>query len=156
MGPGELRGSFGRIGFSGQAGGQNGNVSGYVAADIVHDNGWRLFSPSDVRRMYVDLGARGDQTEFHVTFTGADNNFGAAAATPIQLLNQNWAAIYTLPQTTQNQLAFLTASASWKPTDALSFQGIAYYRGYSQSHVDGNGTNAQNTGCRRQRFCVPD
>ena len=30
--------------------------------------------------MYVDLGARGDQTEFHVSFTGADNKLGAVAA----------------------------------------------------------------------------
>ena len=47
--------------------------------------------------MYADFGARGDQTEFHVTFTGADNNFGAAAATPVEMLNQSWSSIYTGP-----------------------------------------------------------
>ena len=83
-------------------------------------------------------------TEFHVTFTGANNNFGAAAATPVQMLDQNWASIYTIPQTTQNQLAFLTASASWKPTDTWTYQAIAYYRNFQQAHVDGNGTNASN------------
>ena len=95
-----------------QAGGQNGNLSGYITADAINDAGWRNNSPSSLRRVYADLGARGDQTEFHVTFTGADNNFGAAAATPVQMLSQDWASIYTIPQTTQNQLAFLTASAT--------------------------------------------
>jgi iron complex outermembrane receptor protein len=140
-------GSYGRIGTSVQAGGQVGNASGYISADAIDDAGWRDHSPSQLRRIYADLGGRGDQTEFHVTFTGAANNFGAAAATPMQMLGQNWASVYTLPQTTQNRLAFLTANASWTPSDTLTFQEIVYYRGFWQSHVDGNGTSAQNTGC---------
>src|SRR5580704_1272308 len=145
---GELSGgSYGRAVASVQAGGQNGNLSGYITADAINDAGWRSNSPSSLRRVYADLGARGDQTEFHVTFTGADNNFGAAAATPVQMLSQDWASIYTVPQTTQNQLAFLTTSATWKPSDTWTYQAIAYYRNFRQSHVDGNGTNAQNSGC---------
>jgi iron complex outermembrane receptor protein len=140
-------GSYGRIGTSVQAGGQVGNLSGYITADAVDDAGWREDSPSQLRRVYADLGARGDQTEYHVTFTGASNNFGAAAATPVQMLDQNWSSVYTIPQTTQNQLAFLTASASWKPSDTLTYQANVYYRNFRQSHVDGNGTDAQNSGC---------
>ena len=63
------------------------------------------------------------------------------------MLNQDWSSIYTVPQTTGNQLAFLTASASWKPTDTWIYQANAYYRSFRQNHVDGNGTDAQNTGC---------
>jgi iron complex outermembrane receptor protein len=154
----ELRGgSFGRRSASVQTGGQAGNLSGYLTADAINDDGWRYYSPSYLRRIYGDLGARGEQTEFHITFTGASNNFGAAAATPIQLLNRNWASVYTVPQTTENQLAFLTASASWNPVDTLSLQGNVYYRGFWQHHVDGNGTAAQNDGCPQSRFvCFPD
>jgi iron complex outermembrane receptor protein len=137
-------GSYGRAVASVQAGGQNGNLSGYFTADAINDAGWRNNSPSSLRRVYTDLGARGDQTEFHLTFTGADNNFGAAAATPIQMLGQDWASTYTLPQTTQNQLAFLTASATWKPSDTWTYQAVAYFRNFRQSHVDGNGTDATN------------
>ena len=72
--------------------------------------------------MYVDLGARSDETEFHVTFTGADNKLGAVAATPVELLNQRWSSVYTWPQTTQLQLAFLTASLNLqrRPTPGRS------------------------------------
>jgi iron complex outermembrane recepter protein len=141
-------GSYGRVGTTVEAGGENGNFSGYFTADAIDDAGWRDDSPSTLRRMYADLGARGDQTEFHVTFTAADNTFGAAAATPEQMLNQDWSSIYTIPQTTHNQLAFLTGSAAWKPSDTWTFQAITYFRHYSQAHVDGNGTNADNTpGC---------
>ena len=43
---GELSGgSYGRIGTSVQAGGQVGNLSGYVAADAIDDSGWRVDFP---------------------------------------------------------------------------------------------------------------
>src|SRR5262249_39619871 len=145
---GELRGgSFGRRAASVQAGGQYENLSGYIFADAINDNGWRFESPSKLRRVYADVGARGDDAEFHLSFTGASNSFGATAATPIQMLSQNWASIYTVPQTTQNQLAFLTANGSWRPSDTLSIQANMYFRGYRQRHVDGNATDAQNDGC---------
>ena len=141
-------GSYERIGTSIQVGGQKGNVSGYIAADAIDDAGWRQDSPSQLRRLYADAGLRGDDyTEFHLTLTEADNRFGAAAATPVEMLSQDWSSVYTVPQTTHNQLTFLTASASWKPSDTLTYQAVAYYRNFQQSHVDGNGTDAQNTGC---------
>jgi iron complex outermembrane receptor protein len=150
-------GSFGRVDTSVQAGGQNGNLSAYITADAIDDAGWRDDSQSRLRRVFADFGARGDQTEFHLTFTGADNLFGAAAATPMQMLSQDWSSVYTIPQTTHNQLAFLTASGSWKPTDTFSIQSNLYYRGFWQSHVDGNGTDAQNSGCPDPTLlCFPD
>ena len=153
-----LGGSYGRGGATVQAGGEVGHFSGYITADAIDDAGWRFDSPSSVRRVYTDFGARGDNnTEFHVTFTGADNNFGAAAATPGQLLAQNWASIFTVPQTTQNQLAFLTTSATWKPSDTWTYQAIGYYRYFQQAHVDGNGTDAQNSGCPNPAvLCFPN
>lgn len=137
-------GSFGRIGASAQAGGQKGNVSGYVTADAVNDDGWRDFSSSSkLRRVFADLGIRGDKSEFHLSFTGADNRLGSVAATPLNMLNQRWSAVYTFPQNTRNQLAFLQASANYKPTETLLVQANAYYRGLRQTHVDGNTTDTQ-------------
>ncbi len=151
-------GSFGRIGTSIQAGGQNGNMSGYIAADAIDDAGWRQDSPSQLRRLYADAGIRGgDNTEFHLTLTEADNHFGAAAATPVEMLSQDRSSVYTIPQTTHDQLTFLTGSASWKPSDTLTYQAVAYYRHFQQAHVDGNGTDAQNTGCTDPTvLCFPN
>src|SRR5262249_26176872 len=84
-----------------------------------------------------------EQTEFHLMFTGADNNLGAVVATPVQLLSQRWSTVYTWPQTTHQQLAFGQATGAWKPTDTLSFQGVGYYRQLWQQHIDGNSTDAQ-------------
>ncbi|MBV8701923.1 MAG: TonB-dependent receptor [Bradyrhizobium sp.] len=141
----ELRGgSFGRISAGAQSGYQKDNLSAYVAGDTTYDRGWRDFSASSqIRRMYVDLGAKGDQTEFHVSFTGADNKLGGTVATPIEMLNRRWSSVFTWPQTTHLQLAFLQANGKWTPTDTLTLQGNAYFRSYRAAHVDANGSDAQ-------------
>jgi iron complex outermembrane receptor protein len=142
-----LGGSYGHIGASAQAGGQKDNLSAYIAGNAVDDDGWRQFSSSTrLRRMYLDVGARGDKTEFHVSFTGASNRLGSVAATPMEMLNRNWASVYTHPQSTSNQLAFVQANADFRPSDTLSLQANAYFRNFRQSHVDGNSTDAQSCG----------
>jgi iron complex outermembrane receptor protein len=153
-----LGGSFGRISGAAQAGIQKENFGAYVALDALWDSGWRDFSASSqLRRTYVDFGVRGDTTEFHVSFTGADNKLGSVAATPVQLLNQSWSSVYTWPQTTHLQLAFFQANGSWKPTDTLSVNGNAYYRSYRASHVDGNGTDGLPCGATLPgELCIGD
>jgi iron complex outermembrane recepter protein len=153
-------GSFGRVQANAQAGVQDGNLSAYINVDGANDNGWRQFSSqSRLRHIYLDLGGRNDETEFHLTFTGADDKLGAVAATPTQLLAQNWTAVYTWPQTTRLQLAFLTASLNYSPSETLLLQGNAYFRGYRAAHVDGNGTDAQPCdpgGALAGQLCIGD
>jgi iron complex outermembrane receptor protein len=137
-------GSYGRVQGSVQAGGQKDNVSAYAAFESAYDRGWRDFANSShVNRMYVDVGARDDQTEFHINFTGASNLLGNVAATPVQMLNQRWSSVYTWPQSTLLQLAFVNATLNHTISDTWSFQGSAYFRGFRQSHVDGNGTDVE-------------
>jgi iron complex outermembrane receptor protein len=139
-----MGGSYGRIQGAAQAGFQDGNIAGYVSADAIKDDGWRQFaSSSRLKRMYVDLGARNDQSEFHLSFTGADNTLSGTVGTPLEMLQRQWSSVFTWPQTTHNQLAFLTANGSYSPTDTLTLSGNAYFRGYWQHHLDGNNTNAQ-------------
>ena len=133
-----MGGSFGRRSVMMQVGGQHGNLAGYFAADALNDKGWRDRSESRLRRLYADVGVRGDNSEFHLSYTAASNFFGAAAATPVEMLNQRWASIYTTPQTYKNQLNFLTATGSHDISDRLNLKGVLYYRGFRQKHVDGN------------------
>jgi iron complex outermembrane receptor protein len=147
-------GSYGRVQSSMQAGGQKDNVSAYAAFESAYDRGWRDYANSShVNRMYVDVGARNDQTEFHVNFTGADNILGNVAAAPVQMLNQRWSSVYTWPQTTHLQLAFVNATLNHSFSDTWSFQGNAYFRGFRQSHVDGNGTDVESCS-RGANLCI--
>ena len=136
-------GSFGRRSVGAQYGAEKDNVAFYGAADAINDSGWRQRSPSEVRRIYTDVGVRGDDTEFHLNFTGASNRFGALAPTPIEMLNRSWSSVYTSPQTYKNQLAFLNATGSYRVSDTWTVKGNAYIRSFRQQHVDGNVSEAQ-------------
>jgi iron complex outermembrane recepter protein len=136
-------GSFGRRSVGAQYGAEKDNVAFYAAADAINDSGWRQRSPSELRRIYTDVGVRGDDAEFHLNFTGASNRFGALAPTPIEMLNRNWSSVYTSPQTYKNQLAFLNATGSYRLSDTWTVKGNAYIRSFRQQHVDGNVSEAQ-------------
>ena len=58
--------------------------------------------------------------------------------TPVELVAQNYGAVFTNPQTTENQLAMLSANGSVKLSDTWTASGVAYLRNFHQSHVDGN------------------
>jgi hypothetical protein len=39
-----------------------------VTADVLKEDGWRKSSPSDIKRLYADVGYRDGADEWHVTF----------------------------------------------------------------------------------------
>ncbi len=138
-----MGGSYGRIQSSIQYGRQDGNFAFYGMYESAYDRGWRDFaSDSHINRGYFDLGARNENTELHISFTGADNIIGNVAATPLDMLSKSYTSVFTWPQSTHLQLAFLQANLTHNFSDTLSFQGNAYWRGFWQSHIDGNGTDA--------------
>ena len=135
----EVRGgSFGRRAVGTQAGVQSGNVAAYFAADVLRDDGWRDSSPSKLGRFYADVGVKHDRGEFHVNFTGASNFFGAAAATPVEMLRQRWSSVYTTPQTTSHDMVMFATNGTYRLTDSLNLKGNLYYRRFRQRHIDGN------------------
>ena len=151
-------GSFGRRAGSLQYGAQAGNFASYIAGDMLNEDGFRDRSPTELRRLYADLGARGERAELHLSFSGADNRFGAIAATPIELLQQRRADVYTAPQRFRNQLAFLTLTGNYRATNTLSFQSNLYYRGFRQQGIDGNAADIDtcNRSVARRPLCLED
>ena len=81
-----MGGSFGRLQSSAQWGRQIDNFAVYGALEGLHDNGFRNFSVSDVRRFYGDVAYKNDVNEFHLNMGVADNKFGATATVPAELL----------------------------------------------------------------------
>lgn len=131
-------GSFGREQIGVQAGARSGPAAAYIALEDINDEGWRDFSPSKIKRMYSDLGFKGDGSEFHVNFTGADNFIGAVTAAPVELLDLGWNRTYTSPQTTANRLSMVSANGTVAASDTLRFSGVTYYRHFKQDHIDAN------------------
>ena len=63
---------------------------------------FRDFSETEVRRFYGDLGLRGSMAEVHISLTAADNEFGATAAAPVELLERRYANTFTSPANRMN------------------------------------------------------
>jgi len=93
--------------------------------------------------MYADLGVKNDGVEFHLNFTGADNQVGVTAAAPVQLLDLGWDRTFTSPQITDNRMSMVSLNGSVKATPSLTFSGVGYYRWFQQQQVDGNVADAQ-------------
>jgi outer membrane receptor protein involved in Fe transport len=151
-----MGGSFGRIQSSLQWGKQVGDWAVYGALEGLHDNGFRNFSQSDVRRFYSDIGYRNDGNEFHLNMGLADNNFGATATVPIELLQQYWGATYTTPQTTANQVGYLNLTGKVEATPTWTIDGIAHVRAFSQQVQDGNPTGTQPCTADATLLCFGD
>jgi outer membrane receptor protein involved in Fe transport len=151
-----MGGSFGRLQSSLQWGNQIGNWAVYGALEGVHDDGYRNFGSSDVRRFYGDIGYRYDGNEIHLNMGAAQNNFGAAATTPLELLQQYWGATYTTPQTSQNQVGYLNLTGKFEVTPTWTIDAIAHYRAFSQRTQDGNPTGAQPCTADATLLCFGD
>ena len=151
-----MGGSFGRIQSSAQWGRQIDDFSVYGTLEGLHDNGFRNFSQSDVRRFYGDVGYRHEGNEFHVNMGVADNKFGASATAPVELLQQYWGATYTTPQTSNNRVGYLNFTGKVEATPSWTLEGSAHVRVFDQKVVDGNPTGAQPCAAPSMLLCFGD
>jgi iron complex outermembrane receptor protein len=148
-----MGGSFGRIQSAGQYGKQIENYSVYGALEGLRDNGFRNFSESAIRRFYGDVGYRTDSSEFHLNMGVANNNFGAAATVPVELLRNYWGATYTTPQTTNNKVAYLNLTGKVEATPTWTIDGSVRVRAFRQKTVDGNPTETEPCGADPALLC---
>jgi outer membrane receptor protein involved in Fe transport len=135
-----MGGSFGRIQSSAQWGKQIENYAVYAALEGLHDNGFRNFSSSDIRRFYGDVGYRNDVSEFHLNIGVANNKFGATATVPVELLQNYWGATYTTPQTSANKVGYFNLTGKVEATPTWTIEGAAHLRVFKQKTQDGNPT----------------
>ena len=149
-------GSFGRIEDSTELGVRHGDTGAYLGLELAHDDGWRTLSPSTIRRLYGDIGYKGERAELHLNLTAADNHFGAAASAPIQLVDQDPSAVFTTPQSDHNRMVMGSLQGKYRLAPSLSLDGQLYVRRLSQHHVDGNGTDVQVCDADAALLCFGD
>jgi iron complex outermembrane recepter protein len=134
-------GSFYRAQEQVQFGKQVGNWSVYMAASQINDSSWRVAGASQLTNLYGDVGYKANGFESHLQLTAGNTQFGVSASTPVQQLQTNWSSVYTVPQTTDNQMVMLQWTGAYAYSPTLNFQAGAYFRQFNQQHVDGNGTD---------------
>lgn len=133
-----MGGSFGRRQISAQAGGQSGGIAAYFAGELIEEDGWRDFSPAEVKRAYLDIGAKGSRIEAHINLTVADSSAGVVTASPVELLDVSRRLTFTSPQVTDLTMVMPSFNVAVKVTDTLTVSGLGYYRKLKSRVVDGN------------------
>ncbi|MCL2713503.1 MAG: TonB-dependent receptor [Alphaproteobacteria bacterium] len=152
-----MGGSFGRAQGSVQWGRKIGdNWAVYGAFEGAHDDGFRNFSSSDLRRFYGDIGYRFEGTEFHLNMGAAGNRLAGPSTVPAELADRNWGASYTTPQGHDNNSGLINLTGKVEATPNWTFSGTLHMRGFAQNTVDGNPTDVLACGRGGSRLCFAD
>ncbi|ACL63017.1 TonB-dependent receptor [Methylobacterium nodulans] len=154
-----MGGSDGRILGTLQYGEVVGPWSFYFAGEGLKDDGWRFRSPSEIGRVYADIGHRTPDSEFHLIASGAKTFFGATSAAPVDLQRLTERAIFTNPQTIDTEAGQIQVTGKVNLSPTWDLAGNAYVRRFSQFVVDGNDGNFENCSTRssfRGFLCFED
>lgn len=120
-------GSWGRRGFSFEAGGEQGNLDWFVTGNFVGEDGWRDHSPSQVNQLFGKVGWQNETTDLDLSVAIADNNLEGIQALPISMLGNREQA-YSWPDTMENTMTMVSLKGSHFLTDEKLVAGNAYYR----------------------------
>jgi outer membrane receptor protein involved in Fe transport len=122
-------GSFGRKAAELEHGGSNSKgLNWFVAANLFFEDGWRQYSPSDVRQFFGKLGWQNSNSALGLTIGFANNALIGNGLQDSRLLAQNYTSIYTIPDKTANKAPYLFLHGRHGFGSKVSVSGNAYYR----------------------------
>jgi outer membrane receptor protein involved in Fe transport len=122
-------GSFGRRAGEAEYGGSNSKgLSWYMAGNLFREDGWRQFSPSEVRQAFGKLGWTHGKSAIFASFGYADNWLTGNGLQDSRFLAQNYSSVYSIPDATWNRSPSVNLSVKHAATSNLTFSGNAYFR----------------------------
>ncbi|MCF7965722.1 MAG: TonB-dependent receptor [Methylobacter tundripaludum] len=127
--------------------GWNNGTWGYFV-DLRHfeEDGWRNYSPTKADQAFGTLSWRGDRGSLDLTLGGNDNNMRGNGAAPVQLQEQDRAAVFTHPDQTVTRMFFSELAGSYDVTNDIEVSGNAYFR---QNRIRTfNGDNSDYDACQ--------
>ena len=130
-------GSFGRRSLEAETGGHGERADYFAAVRAYDDGGWREHSQNRLRQAFVKSGWQDARTDLDVSLAAADNVMHGTQTLPVSMLG-NPRQPYTWPDSTENQLAFLTVRASRSLDNDVLLSGSFYVRALRQSSLASN------------------
>jgi len=134
-------GSWGRKNSSAEYGGvsADGSIDYFVAASYFDEDGWRDYSPSEVKQVFGKLGWQNASSRLELSYTGADNDLIGNGLVQNELIDQfGRDTINTTPDQTENELHFLNLNGSHWFNDETQLAGNVYYRKSKRSTLNGD------------------
>jgi outer membrane receptor protein involved in Fe transport len=131
-------GSFNRRLVGVQVGAHGERLAYYFAADMFKEDGWRAFSPTEASRALLATTYRTPGTTVDLTLSAAESTLEGNGPAPVQLLAQDWRAIFTHPDITRNRLLLATLRGEQVLSRHARLSGIAYLRRNRTTTVNGD------------------
>lgn len=110
----------------------------FLSGSWLKEDGWRDFSPSDVRQFFGKLSHRGEKTDLDVSLTHADNDMIGNQLLPETRYAVDRSGIFTRPDDTVNRLTAITVNAGYWLNDDARISGTLYHRRNRQHTVNGD------------------
>lgn len=149
-------GSFGRGQITSEYGGMYDDWAMYVGVTGFEEYGWRDHSESNLQQAYGDVRTRGENYEVAFNVSLAKTDLNGNGVTPLQLLKQDRAAVFTFPDNTQNKLGLISMQGNYEVSEALSFQTNAYGRHLRRETLNGDEFEAEACGDNANALCSED
>ena len=136
----EVRGgSFGRVSseFSyGRQLGEHGHL--FAALGSFDEDGWRDYSPSRVRHLFVKGGERAPGYSWDLSLLHGESRLIGNGLLPESMLAEGRQQVYTRPDQTNNRVTMLTLNATRQFGAGFELAGTAYARRVRASTVNGD------------------
>lgn len=131
-------GEFSRSTVSLQSGGNNGKFAYYVNFNRFEESGWRDLSSSDANNYFASLGYRGELLDLNLNVQHGDTDLTGNGAAPIELLREEYDAIFTAPDITENKMTMVSLESSYYLSDNLQLSGNVYWRDTDTDSFNGD------------------
>ena len=132
-------GSFGRQLLEFEHGGKSGPLAAYVAANWFKEDGWRDYSPSEVKQFFGKLSYRGDEGEADLSLNRASTALTGNGLLPQSMFAQRRDQIFTHPDQTHNDLTQIALNGRYWLNSESSLSGTVYYRHNRTRTLNGDG-----------------
>lgn len=114
------------------------NVDYFIAANYFEEDGWRDFSPTEVRQVFAKIGWETGDTDFDLSITHGDTDLTGNGVLPKSMLEQRRDQIFTYPDNTRNKMTMVALNGSHWLDDEWLLSGLVYQRGNTTRTLNGD------------------
>ncbi|MDP1659993.1 MAG: TonB-dependent receptor, partial [Methylotenera sp.] len=134
-------GSWQRKTLAGEFGGvsADNSIDYFIAANYFDEDGWRDYSPTEVKQMFAKVGWENETSRLELSYTGADNDMIGNGLVQKELMEDfGRETINTKPDQTKNTLSFLNLNGSHWFNDDVQLSANTYFRDSKRKTLNGD------------------
>lgn len=121
-----------------ESGGGSPRAHWFLTGRRLHEQGWRVASPSDQSQLFAKLGGRVGAAELRLSLALAGNELSGNGLQEQGALARDWRSIYTAPDTTRNRAQLFNLELNQGLAGGMRLSGNLFYRRISTHTLNGD------------------